>query len=73
MQLTAAVIRRCSVKKMFLKFSGKQLCQSLFFNKVAVEFREISMNTFFTEHLRATASITFICIDLYACAYLFQD
>ena len=61
------------VLKNFWKFSGKQLCQSLFFNKVGVEFREISMNTFSTEHLRATASITFICIDLYACAYLFQD
>ena len=61
------------VLKNFLKFSGKQLCQSLFFNKVGVEFREISMNTFSTEHLRETASIIFICIDLYACAYLFQD
>ena len=33
------VIRRCSVKKVFLdisqKFIGKRLCQSLFFNKVA--------------------------------------
>ena len=34
-----AVAQRCSVKKMFLeilaKFTGKHLCQSLFFNKVA--------------------------------------
>ena len=34
-----AVIRRCSVKKGVLKnaakFTGKHLCQSLFFNKVA--------------------------------------
>ena len=33
------VVRRCSVKqvflKKFLKFTGKHLCQSLFFNKVA--------------------------------------
>ena len=36
--LTEAVIRRCSVKKVFLniaKFTGKHLCQSLFFSKVA--------------------------------------
>ena len=36
---TEAVIRRCSVKKgvlrNFAKFTGKHLCQSLFFNKVA--------------------------------------
>ena len=64
--------RRCSVRKgvlrNFAKFTGKHLCQSLFFNKVAVikkevlaqvfscDFCEISKNTFFTEHLRATAS-----------------
>ena len=34
-----AVVRRCSMKKYVLKnsskFTGKQLCQSLFFNKVA--------------------------------------
>ena len=51
-----AVAQRCSVKKMFLELSQnsqeKQLCQSLFFNKVAdlslfsSEFREISKNTF---------------------------
>ena len=47
----------------FTKFTGKQLCQSLFFNKVAdltqvfsCEFCEISKNTFFKEHLWATAS-----------------
>ena len=72
--------RRCSLKKgvlrKFSKFIGKQLCQSLFFNKVAglrpqacnfirketlaqifsCEFCEIFKNTFFTEHLRTTAS-----------------
>ena len=34
-----AVVRRYSVKKFlrnFAKFAGKHLCQSLFFNKVAV-------------------------------------
>ena len=70
----------CSMKKCvlrnFAKLTGKHLCQSLFFNKVAgltpqacnfikkealaqtfsCEFSEISKNTFFTEHLWATAS-----------------
>ena len=55
--------RRCSLKKgvlkNFAKFTGKHLCQSLFFNKVAetlaqvfsCEFCEIFKNTFFIEHL----------------------
>ena len=55
--------RRCSVRKgvlrNFTKFTGKHLCQSLFFNKVAetlaqvfsCEFCEISKNSFFTEQL----------------------
>ena len=46
--------QRCSVKKRvlrnFSKFTGKHLCQSLFFNKVAGA-------TYFTEHLWTTASI----------------
>ena len=46
--------QRCSVKKgalrNFAKLTGKHICQSLFFNKV-----EISRNTFFTEHVWATA------------------
>ena len=47
----------------FTKFTGKHLCQSLFFNKetlaqvFACEFCEISKNTFFTEHLWMSASI----------------
>ena len=70
--------RRCSVKKgvlrNFAKFTGKHLCQSLFFNQVAggtcnlikketlaqvfsCEFCEIFKNTFFTEHVWATASL----------------
>ena len=54
---TEAVVQRCSVKKgvlrYFAKFTGKQLCQNLFFNKVAglrLSICEISMNTLFTEH-----------------------
>ena len=67
----------CSIRKgvlrNFAKFTGKHLCQSLFFNKVAglacsfmkqetltqvfsCDFCQISKNTFFTEHLWATAS-----------------
>ena len=58
--------RGCSVRKgalrNFAKFTGKQLCQSLFFNKESLaqvsscEFCEISKNTFFAEHLWAAAS-----------------
>ena len=53
----------------FKKFTGKHLCQSLCFNKAcnfikrefmamvfSCEFFEISMNTFFTEHVWVTAS-----------------
>ena len=50
--------KRCSLRKgalrNFAKFTGKHLCQSLFFKKEAVaqvfscEFCEISKNTFFT-------------------------
>ena len=56
---------RKGVLKNFAKLTGKHLCQSLFFNKVkketlsqvfSCEFCEISKNTFFTEHLWATAS-----------------
>ena len=73
---TEAVAQRCSVRKGVLrnitKFTGKHLCQSLFFNKVSeacnfikkeklaqvfsCEFCEISKNIFFTEHLWTTAS-----------------
>ena len=68
--------RRCCVRKgvlrNFAKFIWKNLCQSLFFNKVeafnfikkdtlaqvfSCEFWEISKNTFITEHLRTTASL----------------
>ena len=50
--------RRCSIKigvlKNLAKFTGKHLCHSLFFNKVAGLRPK---NTFFTEHLQATASV----------------
>ena len=45
------------VLRNFAKFTGKHLCQSLFFNRVTLtqmfsrEFCEISKNTFFIEHL----------------------
>ena len=64
--------RSCSVRKgvvrNFAKFTGKHLCQSLFFNKISFikkgtltqvcfcEFCEISKNTLFTDHLRVTTS-----------------
>ena len=64
--------RMCSVKKgvlrNFAKFTGKHLCQSLFFYKVAClrlaqvfscEFCEISKNTISTEHLQTPASKLF--------------
>ena len=71
--------RRCYVRKgvlrNFAKFTGKNLCQSLFFNKVpgfikretlaqvfSCQFCEISKNTFFREHLRVTASKLFSCL-----------
>ena len=57
------------VLRNFTRFTGKHLCQSLFFNKVNFikketlaqvffcEFYEISKNTFFKEHLWTTASV----------------
>ena len=58
--------RKSSIEKdvleIFTKFTGKHLCQSLFFNNKTLpqvfscEFCEIFRNIFFTEHLRVTAS-----------------
>ena len=61
------------VLKNFTKFTGKHLCQNHFFKKVAglsatllkkrlalmfsYEFCKTFKNSFFTEHLRTTASI----------------
>ena len=53
------------VLRNFSKFTGKHLCQSLFFNKVkketlaqvfSCEFCENFKNTFFTEHVWTTGS-----------------
>ena len=51
------------VLRNFTKFTGKHICQSLFFNKketlaqvLSCEFCEIFKNNFFTEHLWTTAS-----------------
>ena len=59
--------QRCSVRKRvlrnFAKFTGKHLCQSLFFNNkkalaqmFSCEFCEISKNPFFIKRLQETAS-----------------
>ena len=61
---------RKGVLRHFAKFTGQQLCQRLFWPEAcnfikkeiwhrcfSVNFCEISKNTFFTEHLCATASI----------------
>ena len=59
-QISEAVAQMYSVKKgvlrNFAKFTGKLLCQRLFFNKVAGLRPGISKNTFFIEHLWVTAS-----------------
>ena len=54
------VFSKKGVLRNFAKFTGKHLCQRLFFNKVAgalaqvfsYKFCEIAKNTFFTKHLR---------------------
>ena len=67
---TGGVLYKKSFHWNFAKLTGRHLCQGLFFNTVACnfikkeyltqlfscEFCEISKNTFFTEHLRTTAS-----------------
>ena len=75
--ITRSSHQRCSIEigafKKLTKFTGKHLCQSLFFNKVAdlglhikgcnfikKEFCKIFKNTIFTEQLRKTASEYFI-------------
>ena len=73
--------QRCSIKKdvlkNFAKFTGKHLCQSLFFNKVvgflvqvfSCDFCEMLKNAFFTEQLRVAASDCSLR-PLYTIAYL---
>ena len=54
-----------AVLRNFAKFTGKHLCQGLFFSKeklvqaFSCEFCEISQNIFFTEHLLASASLVY--------------
>ena len=69
-QYSEAAVRRCSVKKVFLEilqnsqenncvrdsFLIKLQAKTISETDVSREFCEISKNTFFTEHLRATAS-----------------
>ena len=55
-------VEECSVKKGFLKFTGKHKCQSLFFNRVAdhrcfpANFAKFLRTRFITEHVRKTLS-----------------
>ena len=55
---------KTSVLKNFTKFTGKHLCQSLFFKKETLaqvlpcEFCEIFKNTFSTEYLQTTTSVS---------------
>ena len=61
-QYAEAVVRRCSVKKGvlrdFAKSTGKHLCQSLFFDKVAgrLRLRTLSKNTFYNRRPLVAAS-----------------
>ena len=66
------VLFKKGVLRSFAKFTAKDLCQKLFFNKVAGHLElylkrdsgtEISKNTFFTEHLRATACASIIPLN----------
>ena len=50
------VSHKKGVLRNFTKFTGKHLCQSLFFNKVAGLSTLFLQNTFFTEHFWITAS-----------------
>ena len=67
--MSEAVVQGCSVKQMllgnFVKFTGKHLCQGLFFNKVACEFCEISKNTFFHRTAPVAASEMYLIHGLF--------
>ena len=89
LDIKEAATRGVLCKKVFLlrsftKLTGKQLCQSLFFNKVAslrpatwglfsCEFCEISKNTLFTEYLWTTASGIAFCVlwPIFYCHFFF--
>ena len=84
--LPEAVVRRCSIEisilKNFTKFTGKHLCQSLFFNQVvkketlaqvfSCEFCEIFKKKVFTENLRTTASEQLLNVSTKKCKYFFH-
>ena len=67
-------MKKKDVLENFTKSTGKHLCRpqaSNFINKETLaqvfscEFCEIFKNTFFTEHLRTTASILWTLVDLF--------
>ena len=57
--------KKCVLRN-FSEFTGKSLCQILFFNKETVaqvfscEFSEVSNNAFFTEYLLTTVSYAYV-------------
>ena len=69
------VFCRKGVLRNFAKFTGKHLCQSLFFNKETLalvfscKFCEISKNTFFTEHLWTTAIKKEALAQVFSCEF----
>ena len=52
-----------------LKFTGKHLCQSLFFNNVAGAPCSGTGNAFFTEHVWATASLLYPLLFIKSITY----
>ena len=61
------------VLRNFAKFTGKNLCQSLFFRVLSCKFCEISKNTFFTEHLCATDFISWFSETNTLLSFLIQS
>ena len=68
--LTEVVFRRCSVKKVFLKisskFTGKHLCQSLFFEVCNFIKKETLAQVFFCEFYGSFKNIFFYKTPLVA-------
>ena len=61
----------------FAKFTGKHLCQSLFFNRLyyrffPVNFTEICRTTLFTKHRWATASAFRTMSNIYDRTFLWK-
>ena len=76
------VFYKKSVLGNFTKFTGKQLCQRLFFNKVAglrppcflVDFVKFPRTPFFTEHLKHEQSLFLtLCIYIYGVYNYFRS